>query len=151
MHELGMIRNALNTILDELHQSGGQRVTGVQLAVKASGHTSEESLRQLFGMVAANSPAAGAEVSVAWLPSDFVCLSCVHHFTTCESGDRVVCPHCGGLAMDSAHQDTCFVESIDVVFDDNGVSPAGDRMGSAEQARQQVAGAAAHPDACARV
>lgn len=119
MHEVGMIRAALATVLSELDKSGGQRVAGVRLAVKASGHATEEAIRDLFAALAGGTPASGAVVSIEWLPSEFQCVACANKFVTSESGSGVTCPRCGGSALDLDHQDTCTVTSIDVAFDDD--------------------------------
>jgi hydrogenase nickel insertion protein HypA len=114
MHEAGMIRSAVRTVLDELQRSGAQRVTGVRLAVTASGHATEESIRQLYAMASEGTQTAGAIVSISWLPSDYWCPSCSHRLTPREPSQEVACPQCGGAVTDVAHHDVCYVESIDV-------------------------------------
>lgn len=118
MHEVSLMQGVVKTILQSLSQAGASRVTNVQLTVGRSGHFTEENLRQHFEVLTKNTPVEGASLTISWLPATVQCLSCLHRFSSCEPAEQTKCPKCGDLVMETDHQDTCFVSTIDVVSEE---------------------------------
>ena len=116
MHEGAVIQNVVNTILTTLESVGAARVTNVQLVVGSSGHFTEEAVRQYFQALTQNTPIGGATLTLTWLPATYQCLSCQQRFESTSSMET--CPQCGHVVLEISHQDECFVESIDVVSDE---------------------------------
>ena len=124
MHEVAAMRGVVTTVLEHMRQAGGSRVTGVELVLGASGHLTEEAARQHFAVFAAGTPAAAATVSISWLPAPYQCFDRLHRFQSTLPTADVVCPLCGGVALEVAHEDVCSVCSIDVACDEESTQSA---------------------------
>ena len=126
MHEVAAITGAVNTALAYRRQAGASHVTNIELEVGASGHFTEEALRQYVAMLTADTPAEGTSVRIVWLPATYQCLDCGHCFERFQPAGETVCPECEGVVLEMNHQDTCRLRAIDVAFDDLSKSGAGD-------------------------
>ena len=115
MHEVAAIKGVISSIVDAMHQAGGERVTLVRLSLGASGHLREEAARQHFAMLAVGTPAENAEVIIGWVLAVYQCFSCGHRFEVIEIVEPVSCPECDGIALEVAHQDVCSASEIEVV------------------------------------
>ena len=133
MHEIAAMQGAVSDVLDALKRSGGRKITSVYLTLGASGHLTEEAARQHFAALAQGTPAAGAELIFTWLPATYQCFSCLNQFESLAPADDVVCPECGGVALETAHQDVCWVEAIDVEGNDEGEAANASALVSAAQ------------------
>lgn len=128
MHEVAAMRGVVQTALKHLQRAGGTRITGVELVLSASGHLTEEAARQHFAVFAANTPAADATVTIMLRPAAYQCFSCLRVFQSSQPAESIVCPACGGVALEIEHEDVCALQSIDVALDasadDAGAVPA---------------------------
>ncbi len=115
MHEVTMMRNVVDAVLEQAMQHEGSSIGQVRLVIEASDHLSEEGVRQLFAMLAANTPAAQAIVDVAWEPAQYQCILCRQIFPCDHPTADVTCPHCGGMAMPVSHSVACKIASIQVL------------------------------------
>lgn len=118
MHEVAAITRAVNTALEYMRQAGASRVTHIELEVGASGHFTEEAIRQSVTMLTVNTPAQGTTVRIVWLPATYQCLDCGHCFESSQPAGTRACPECEGVVLEMDHQDTCRLCAIDVAFDD---------------------------------
>jgi hydrogenase nickel incorporation protein HypA/HybF len=116
MHEGAVMQGVINSILTAMENAGASRVTNVQLAVGASGHFTEEAVRQYFQALTQGTPIQGATLVLSWLPATYQCLSCQKRFESTSS--TATCPGCGDVALEISHQDECSLRSIDVVLPD---------------------------------
>src|SRR5262249_17589404 len=114
MHELAAVRGAVQTALEWMRAAGAARVTRVHLVLGASGHSSEDAVQQHFALCARDTPAAGAQLDISWEPATSQCFECLDRFSSLEPPEMVHCPHCGGLALEDAHSDACYVAEIGV-------------------------------------
>ena len=119
MHEVAAMQGVVSAILESMRQAGGSRITQVQLVLGASGHFTQEAARQHFEVLSAGTPAEGASLEISWLPASFQCFSCLHRFESSRSAEQVACPRCGNIALETGHQDTCYVSAIEVTFDES--------------------------------
>jgi hydrogenase nickel incorporation protein HypA/HybF len=130
MHEVAAMHDVVATALDamqtEAGRSGarGSRVTSVQIALGASGHLSGEAARLHFDLQAAGTPAEGARLDFIWLPATYQCFMCLRQFDSVLPPESVVCPDCGGVAIEIAHDDTITVRSITVEMEETVATPA---------------------------
>jgi hydrogenase nickel incorporation protein HypA/HybF len=115
MHELAAVRGATQTALEWMRAAGAARVTRVHLVLGASGHSSEDAVRQHFALCARDTPAAEAQLDITWEPVNYQCFECLSRFTSLEPPEIVRCPQCDGLALEVAHSDACYVAAIEVV------------------------------------
>jgi hydrogenase nickel incorporation protein HypA/HybF len=116
MHEGAMMQTVVATILTELEKAKGARVTRVQLELGTSEHFTEEAVRQYFQILTQDTLATGATLELAWLPATYQCLSCLLRFESTAS--TAVCPHCGDVGLEVAHQDGCAIRGIEVIASD---------------------------------
>jgi Zn finger protein HypA/HybF involved in hydrogenase expression len=119
MHEVAAMRGVVQTALEHLQHVGGTRVTGVELVLSASGHLTEEAARQHFAVFAANTPAAAATVMIIMCPASYQCFTCLRVFQSSQPVESIVCPACGGVALEIEHEDVCALRSIDIALDDS--------------------------------
>jgi len=116
MHEGAVMQGVIKTILASLEQAGASRVTGVQLAVGTSSHFTKDVVRQYFQVLTQQTPIEGAALTLTWLPATYQCLGCQQRFESTSATDR--CLQCGDVVWEIAHQDVCYVCSIDVITDE---------------------------------
>lgn len=114
MHEGAIMQTVVTTILEEVAKVNGSRVTRVQLELGASGHMTEEAMRQYFQTLTRNTPSAGAELELVWLPATYQCLSCFQCFESTSSAGT--CPHCGEVGLEIAHRESCTLRQIDILM-----------------------------------
>ena len=115
MHEVAAIQGVISSIVEAMHQAGGERVTLVRLSLGASGHLSEEAVRQHFAMLAVGTPAEHAELLISWVPAVYQCFCCGQRFEVIEVVEPVSCPDCDGVALELAHHEVCYASEIEVV------------------------------------
>jgi hydrogenase nickel insertion protein HypA len=125
MHEVAAMQGAVQTILEQMQQAGGSRVTTVELILGATGHFTEEAAHQHFAVLTKATPAEGASLEIFWLPATFQCFSCLHRFESCTPVEQVTCPRCGDIALETSRLDACYVKAIEVSFDGNVVEKGG--------------------------
>jgi Zn finger protein HypA/HybF involved in hydrogenase expression len=112
------MRAAVDAAVETMRRAGGSRVMAVELVLGASGHVTEEIARQYFELFAAGTPAAGADITIVWLPATYQCFGCLNRFHSASRPEEVDCPICGGVALEIAHEDVCAVRSVEVTFDE---------------------------------
>lgn len=114
MHERALIEGAIGTALRKLDAMGDPSVKGVDLVVGASGHMTEDGLRQQFAMSAAGTPLERAALRIFWVPAQYQCFECLCQFTSAMPPEDVVCPACGSIALEIAHTDECYISALDI-------------------------------------
>src|SRR5579885_1412537 len=119
MHEVAALQNAVRVAMRSMQQAGASRVTNVQLLVSVSGHFTEDVVRQYFTLFTANTPAAGATLTIIWLPASYQCLSCLHTFQSLQPAIGALCPQCGEAALETGHRDICALHAVEVAFAGN--------------------------------
>jgi hydrogenase nickel incorporation protein HypA/HybF len=127
MHELAATRGMLTAALERMRQVGATRVTRVELTIGASGHLTEDAVRQHFELLAQGTPAEGAALTFSWLPATYQCFTCLQEFASTAPPSEIACPACGGVALEVAHEETYYASMIEVAF-------AADETGAAAQA-----------------
>lgn len=116
MHEGAVMQSVVTAILDSLKTVQKCHVALVQLEIGTSGHFTEEAIRQYFQLLTQHTVAAGAQLELFWRPATYQCLSCTYHFESTRSPG--ICPHCGDVGLEVAHQESCAIRRIEVVADD---------------------------------
>jgi hydrogenase nickel incorporation protein HypA/HybF len=115
MHEAAAIQGMCSTAVEHAQAAGAKKITRIEVTLGASGHFTEEIVRQHFELVAGGTLAEGAALSIRWLPATYQCFSCLSRFPSVEgSSESVTCPNCSGIALEIGHEDVYCVTSIDV-------------------------------------
>ena len=114
MHEAAAVQGMCSTAVEHAQAAGAKRITRIELTLGASDHFSEDVVRQHFELLAAGTLAEGASLDITWLPATYQCFSCLSRFQSVDQSDSVTCPICSGTALEVAHEDACYVTSIDV-------------------------------------
>lgn len=117
MHEVAVMQGVVRTMLDAMAEAGASRIISAHLVLGASDHFTEEAARQHFELLARDTPAAGATLTVDWLPATYQCFTCLRQFESTSAPSEAYCPDCRGVALEIAHQDGCYVNAIEVAFD----------------------------------
>ena len=113
MHEGAVMQEVVTTILTSVEQTRASRVTHVQLELGTSGHFTEEAVRHYFASLAQGTPLEGATLELVWQPATYQCLSCQQRFESTSS--TAMCPHCGDVGWEVAHQDSCSIRSLELI------------------------------------
>jgi hydrogenase nickel incorporation protein HypA/HybF len=113
MHEGAVMQTVVTKILATLDNVCTPQVTHIQLELGTSTHFTEEAVRQYFHVLTLGTPIEGAELELSWLPATYQCLSCQQRFESIS--EPGVCPHCGDIGLEVAHQESCILRSIDVI------------------------------------
>jgi hydrogenase nickel incorporation protein HypA/HybF len=116
MHELAATRGILAVALERMHEAGASRVTRLELTIGASGHLTEDAVRQHFELLARGTPAEGATLAFSWLPATYQCFGCLQQFTSAAPPAQVACPACGGVALEIEHEEVYYASMIEVTF-----------------------------------
>lgn len=116
MHELAATRGILATALEQMQAAGASRVIGLELTIGASGHLTEDAVRQHFALLAHGTPAEGAALTFVWLPATYQCFACLGRFTSAAPPAEIACPSCGGVALEVEHHEVYYVSTIEVAF-----------------------------------
>lgn len=114
MHEVAAMRGVVSAVLARMREEHATEVSRVKLILGVSGHLTEDAARQHFAVLAEGTPAEHAELDIEWQPATYQCFECLHQFSSIEPPDAVVCPMCGGLALEIAHSDECYAAEIDL-------------------------------------
>jgi hydrogenase nickel incorporation protein HypA/HybF len=114
MHEAAAIQGMCFIAVEHAQAAGAKRITRIELTLGASGHFTEEVVRQHFELLTTGTLAEGARLAIHWLPATYQCFSCLSRFQSMEQSETVTCPKCSGTALEIAHEDVYYVSSIDV-------------------------------------
>jgi hydrogenase nickel incorporation protein HypA/HybF len=114
MHELAATQSVLTTALELMRVAGAARVTALELTSSASGHLTEDAIRQHFAALARGTPAQGAALTFVWLPATYQCYACLSRFESTAPPAEVACPACGAVALAIEHDDIERLTSIEV-------------------------------------
>jgi hydrogenase nickel incorporation protein HypA/HybF len=114
MHEVALMQGVVSTVVAHAQATGATKITRVVLVLGAAGHLTEDGARQHFAMLAAGTCAEDAQIAIEWVPATFRCFECLHTFSSIAEDDGIACPHCGGSAMEIAHEDVCYAREITV-------------------------------------
>jgi hydrogenase nickel incorporation protein HypA/HybF len=99
MHELGIMSSAMESVLQQAHARGAQRVHRIVLRIGALAGVEPESLRFAFDVVTRDTLAAGSTLEVDAVPARAYCATCAAEFDA--GGDYIFsCPRCGQLSGD---------------------------------------------------
>lgn len=123
MHEMSLVRSAVNTVLEECTGSGVSCVTRVNLAVGEMRDVVDRYVSDLFRYLARDTVAQDAQVVVRRVPLTVRCGHCGDIFKFVGDGpDARACPRCGAVGDYKVFSGMEFmIESIEVV----GEAPAG--------------------------
>ncbi len=94
MHELSIAHSIVEIVSEVAEQEGASRIEAVHLRIGDLSCLVEEALRFGFGIAAAESPAAGAQLVVERQPIVVFCESCQKEGEL-ASKQSFRCPHCG--------------------------------------------------------
>lgn len=126
MHEVAAVQAAVQAAVACMQTAGATRLTKVHLVLGTSGHLTEDAARQHFALCAQDTPAADAQLDITWEPATYQCFECLVRFASLEPPETVRCPECGGLALEVAHSDACYIAEIQV---EDGMERDGDGAG----------------------
>ncbi len=97
MHELGVTKAVLTTVLATLDEHGLSKVTGVTLTVGELRGFEQEWVQRYFTAAAQGTAAAEATITLVTVTSRFHCNGCRQDFHVDIRGEvRSRCPFCGG-------------------------------------------------------
>lgn len=117
MHEMSLVRSAVDAVLEECAGNGVSRVTKVNLAVGEMRDVVDRYVPDLFRYLARGTVAQNAQVVVRRVPLTVRCGCCGDIFEFVGDGpDTRTCPRCGAVGNYKVFSGVEFmIESIEVV------------------------------------
>ncbi len=112
MHELGMIKGALETALAEAQRSRTTRITALNVVLQDDGHTDPGALALHFETIAQGTIAQGARLNVDRRACEQQCWSCGTRYAS--HGLNPLCPQCGAVGFPVQCADEFYLDSIEV-------------------------------------
>lgn len=108
MHEFGLVEGIIETVR---MRAGERPVARVRVRIGTLHRASQGPMEQAFEMVTAGTDLEGATLELIQFPVSCTCRSCGWADTADEM--TVVCPACGGTAIDHVGGDALILESIE--------------------------------------
>jgi hydrogenase nickel incorporation protein HypA/HybF len=96
MHEGSLAQSALNLALSTARENGASRVKSISLTIGALAQVDPESLKFWLGVLAEDTPAAGAEIRLTETKGLAACPACGNEYEVGPPLWSVICPACGG-------------------------------------------------------
>ena len=95
MHEMGLVRNVVDMVLEECASRDVEAVTSVHLTIGEFGDVVESYVPELFRYLARGTVAADAEVVIERSPARVRCNRCGEIFRVDVHAGGWPCPRCG--------------------------------------------------------
>ncbi len=115
MHELGVTKTIVETVLKHAMAQGATRVTRVNLIVGDMRNLEEEWVTRYFQRIAKGSIAQDAIVHITYVPIAFYCNSCQETFTLdVHANERMHCPICASTDFSMITGKELTISSIEV-------------------------------------
>lgn len=112
MHEVGIMRQAVDLALSAARQNGGKRITRIRLEIGSLAGVAPDALAFAFEAVVDGTSAKGAVLE--WIEIAVEC-RCEHGCPTFHPTGAVFrCPNCGVISDDVLHGRELIVAEIDV-------------------------------------
>jgi hydrogenase nickel incorporation protein HypA/HybF len=112
MHEYAVTKSIVDIVVNEAQKAGASRISSIRLVIGDLSTIIDDSVRLYFGLIAAGTIAAGAELSFRRVKAEFYCKQCRRNFEKPAHGFD--CPECGSLGFPTETGKEFYVESIEV-------------------------------------
>jgi hydrogenase nickel incorporation protein HypA/HybF len=97
MHEMSLVQSILDIVFEEAQRHHVQKITAVNLVVGRLTAVVPEQMKFAFEMLTEDTPAAGAELNLEFVPAGAVCSQCGHEYVVNDSD--FLCPQCRGPGL----------------------------------------------------
>jgi len=94
MHEVGLMQRALDIALERALQHGAQRIHRITFRVGAESGVVPEVIETAFAIVTQGTLAAGAQLTIDYVPLICFCHLCDQEFQPLDGDLLHTCPHC---------------------------------------------------------
>ena len=95
MHEIGLMRRALDVALEQAAQHGADRIHSITFRVGAESGVVPEVIELAFEVATEGTLAAGAQLAIDHVPLLCFCQRCRLEFQPCDGDLLHTCPRCG--------------------------------------------------------
>ncbi len=112
MHEYGLTRQIVKIVSDTAQKHGAVKVNAVQLVVGENTSIIPESIQMYFDMIAKDTLAQGAKLSVRLIRAEMRCPTCGKNFR--RPLFSFACPECGALGTPTDIGNEFYVESVEL-------------------------------------
>ena len=111
MHEASIVAGMMTILEEEAARHKVSRITRVRLAVGLFTAVEPKTLTACFELLAEGTVAEGADLEIAAVPAEGLCLDCGHTFAM--HSPRCRCPECGSLRLEGRGGRDFLVTGID--------------------------------------
>jgi Zn finger protein HypA/HybF involved in hydrogenase expression len=116
MHEVGLMRDALDRAIDLANVSGARRIESLEFVVAVGGQVPADLVTELFAALSVNTLAEGAIVTVRERDAERRCDRCGQR--TPAAADVFECGDCGAILPPWDDLPDLYLESISIVEHD---------------------------------
>ena len=113
MHEMAIVQNIIDIVLQEMEKHGVEKLKTIHLAVGRMSAIVPEQMRMCFEILSTDHKLAGAELNIRMVPLTYRCRDCGKEFTA--EGITFKCPHCERPDPDIIFGRELKIESIEVM------------------------------------
>ncbi len=100
MHELSIMSNILDIVLDHANRHGVNRVNKINLEVGELSDLLPEWMQMYFDFVSKDTIAEKAELCIDRVPARVRCSSCKHEYTMTRENWQFTCPSCDSASVE---------------------------------------------------
>ncbi len=112
MHEYGLTKRIVKIVNETAQKHGAVKVNAVHLVVGENTSIIPESVQMYFDMIAKDTAACGAKVSVRVIEAQMYCPRCHNNFK--RPHFSFACPECGMLGSPTDIGSEFYVESVEL-------------------------------------
>jgi len=113
MHEMSLVQNIIDIVVQEMDKHGVEKLKAINLAVGRMSAVVPEQLTMCFEILTTDHQLAGAELHIRMVPVTYQCRNCDKEFTS--EGITFKCPYCEGQDPEITFGRELKVESIEVM------------------------------------
>ena len=111
MHELTVISNIFNIILETAEENCLKTISGINLIIGKQRHLATDLMESAFNAVARNTIASGAVLNIKRIDIRMKCRECSNEFTVSEN--QYMCMQCGSGRLETLSGRDLLIESIE--------------------------------------
>ncbi|MEG2072223.1 MAG: hydrogenase maturation nickel metallochaperone HypA [Oscillospiraceae bacterium] len=115
MHELGIMKDVLETALRVASENKGKRVTKVTLKVGVLSGVLPNYMASFFELIAKGTAAEGAQVIIENEAAVFLCRDCGKKTTFQQFGPDFICEHCDSTNLQLLQGKTFQIVSVGII------------------------------------
>lgn len=114
MHELSIMSNILDIVLEHAHKNGAKRVKTINLKIGELSDVIPQWAQMYFDMLTKETIAEGSKLNIEKVPLALKCRDCSHEHTYRDKDWKFTCTKCGSSDLEIISGRELMVTSIEI-------------------------------------